>query len=59
MYMGNNLIAFLFAIGIATWVGNMFYKRTGGNTPKAVGSGAVVGILAFIVMLIILALIPK
>lgn len=57
--MSNVLIAFLFAAGVATWVGNKFYKRTGGNTQKSVGGGAMVGILAFILMLIVLSFIPS
>lgn len=56
--MGNGLIAFIFALGIGAWVSNQFYKRTGGNTQKAVGGGVLVGILAFILMIVILSFIP-
>jgi hypothetical protein len=56
--MGNGLIAFLFALGIGAWVSNQFYKRTGGNTQKAIGGGVLVGILGFILMIIILSFIP-
>ncbi len=56
--MGNTLIAFLVALGSGAWVANKFYKRTGGNTQKSVGGGVVVGVLAFILMLIILSFIP-
>ncbi len=56
--MGNGLIAFLFALGVGTWVSNKFYKRTGGNTQKAIGGGVLVGLLAFILMIIILSFIP-
>jgi len=53
--MSNALIAALFAIGSATWVGNKFYKRTGSNAQKAIGGGIVAGILAFLIMLTILS----
>ena len=56
--MGNGFIAFLFALGVGTWVSNKFYKRTGGNTQKAIGGGVLVGLLAFILMIIILSFIP-
>lgn len=56
--MGNTFIAFLFAAGVTAWVGNKFYKRTGGNSQKSYGGAIVVGILAFIFMLIVLSFIP-
>lgn len=56
--MGNTLIAFLFGIGVTAWVANKFYKRTGGNSQKSYGGAIVVGILAFLLMLIILSFIP-
>lgn len=52
--MSNGLIAFLFAIGAATWVGNKFYKRTGGNNQKSIGGGLVAGVFAFLLMMTIL-----
>ncbi len=56
--MGNGLIAFLFGIGVASWVANKFYKRTGGNTLKSIGAGAITGILVFFLILSILWQIP-
>lgn len=52
--MSNAFIAFLFAIGIATWVGNKFYKRTGGNTQKSIGGAAIAGVIAFLLFLTVL-----
>lgn len=52
--MGNGLIAFLFALGAAAWIGNKFYGRTGGNTQKSLGAAAITGVLAFLIMLTIL-----
>lgn len=52
--MSNGFIAFLFAIGVATWIGNKFYKRTGGNTQKSVVGGGIAGVIAFLIFLSIL-----
>ncbi len=52
--MSNGFIAFLFAIGVSTWVFAKFQKRTGNNTQKAIGGAAVAGVIAFIVFLTIL-----
>ncbi|HMT18646.1 MAG TPA: hypothetical protein PKD20_04895 [Candidatus Saccharibacteria bacterium] len=57
--MSNIFIALLAGLGSGTWVGNKFMRRTGGNTQKALGGGFVVGLLAFLLMLVILSFIPE
>ncbi len=57
--MGNGVIAFLMAIGTATWVYSKFYRRTGGNNQSAVTGAAIVGVLVFIIAFTLLGFIPE
>lgn len=57
--MGNSMIAFFLAAGVAAWVYNKLSRSTGGNTKNALTAAIIVGIFAFIVMIIALGLIPS
>lgn len=57
--MTSGLIAFLMAIGTATWVYQKFHNSTGGNTQNALIGAAVVGVLVFVLVFTLLGLIPE
>lgn len=57
--MTNGVIAFLLAIGSATWVYQKFHRSTGGNTQNSLIGSAVVGVLIFAVTLLLLNMIPE
>lgn len=56
--MSYGVIAFLVAIGAATWIYTKLMRYTGGNTKSAVIAAAVSGVLIFALVLIISGFLP-
>jgi hypothetical protein len=57
--MTNGVIAFLAAIGVATWVYTKFNRSTGGNAQSAIVGSGVVGVIVFILVFTLLRFIPE
>ncbi len=57
--MTNGVVAFLLAIGSATWVYQKFYRSTGGNTQNSLVGAGIVGAVIFIIAFSLLSLIPE
>lgn len=57
--MSNGLVAFMLGAGVAVWVYNKIYSRTGGNSQNAGIVAGVAGVAAFVLMLLVLNAIPS
>lgn len=57
--MSNFVVALLAGIGCAGWVYAKALRRTGGLYGRAVAVAGLVGLLAFIAMMIVLLLVDK
>lgn len=55
----NAFIAFIAAIGAGGWVYAKTQRKTGNNSQTSLTVAAIVGVLAFIVVLILLGFIPE
>lgn len=53
------VVAFFFAAGAATWIYTKLSRSTGGNTKNSLIASGILGVLAFVVMLIILNTVDK
>ncbi len=52
--MSNGLIAFLIALGSATWIYNKFMQRTGSLTQRSLTVAGISGLFIFFVVWLIL-----
>jgi flagellar biogenesis protein FliO len=57
--MGASMIAFLFAIGGATWVYNKFMNTTGNNTKSAITISVIAFVFIFLIIWSALSLVIK
>lgn len=57
--MGNGFIALIVSAGVAGWVYNKLMRSSGGNVKSAGIAASIVGVGAFIVILMLLKLIPE
>ena len=57
--MANSLVAFLAAVGTATWLYTLFMRRTGGNTKSSLIVAAVIGVIVFVMVWSIISMIDS
>jgi len=55
--MSNGIVALLLGIGVTTWVYNKLMNNTGGNTKSSLIAASMIGVVAFVVMLLIMNMI--
>jgi hypothetical protein len=53
------LVAFLFAVGFATWVYSKVQRSTGGNTQNSLVVSGIAAVFGFVILLIILSAIDR
>jgi len=57
--MSPAVVAFLFAIGVSGWVYSKVQRSTGGNTQNSIIVSAIVGVFAFVILLLVVNAIDK
>lgn len=53
------IISLFFAVGVSTWVYTKFMRKSGNNSQSSLIATSVIGVVAFIAMMIILSMITS
>lgn len=57
--MSPAVVAFMFAVGVGTWIYTKVMRTTGGNTQNSAIVAVISGIFAFVIFLLILNTVDK